>query len=107
VVLAEVKNAKQKMMKNFGPSLKITTICKLYHKFINAYKSNNFEALGSDRPIKNKSTIDAVELYKYMLILSTADESIVLFDCEESGAFKTKYNVFSQNLMLEFKLGLL
>jgi hypothetical protein len=96
---------KAKDDEKFGPSLKLTTTSKLYQKFIDAYKGKNLEALGSDCPRKNKSTVDAVQPYKCVLILSTADESTVLFDCEEDGGFRTKYDVSSQIPMLEIKLG--
>ena len=90
----------------FGLSPKLTTTSKLYQKFIDAYKGNNSEALGSDCPRKNKSTLDAVNPQNCVLILSTADESTVLFNSEEDGAIKAKYDVSTQNPMLEIKLGL-
>ena len=80
----------------FGLSPKLTTTSKLYKKFIDAYKGNNSEALGSDCPRKNKSTLDAVNPENCVLILSTADESTVLFNSEESGTVKTKYDVSSK-----------
>lgn len=99
------KKRKAEGSQSFGPSAKVTTTGKEYQKFLDAYKGTNLDALGGDNPKKNKNTIDAVGSYRCVLIGSKGDQSKVIPANEEDGTLKVKYDVSSQNPMLEIKLG--
>lgn len=76
-----------------------------YRKYREAYEGKSDHRLGSDTP-KHRNLIHATTPFRCVLILSTKDQSELLTDCETDGAMRAKYDISSQNPLLEIKLGI-